>query len=194
MNTRIQLITLLAAASVSTAVYAQAMQIIGGVQTARDCYMSATLAAQTHTASKADVDVCSFALNNISLTARDRVATLVNRGIIYVALEQYDKAIKDYNRAYKINPNIAELHVSRGNLLFMSGHFNRAVKEYTRALKLGLSRQYIVYYNRGLTYEKLGETARAARDYRRALQLMPGWDLARDKLDRLLKGPRKTSG
>ena len=168
------------------AVTAQSMQVIGGGQSARDCYMAATIAAQMHSATKGDIDTCTFALQEISLKLKDRVATLVNRGVIYVALEQYNKAIRDYERAYKLSPDIAEIHVNRGNILFWSGRFAQAVTEYKRAIELNLAQQYIVYYNRGLAYEKMGELDKAEADYRKALELMPGWGPAQNKLNRLL--------
>lgn len=172
-------------------ILAQSIQVFGGHQSARDCYMAATIAAQIHTASKDDADVCTFALEEVTMKPRDRVATLVNRGIIYVALEEYNKAIRDYDKAYQISPDIAEIHVNRGNMLFMSGHLERAVAEYTRAIELKLPRQYVVYYNRALAYEKLSEYDKAEADYRRALELMPGWVHAQDKLDRLLNRTKK---
>ena len=176
----------------AAAVYGQSMQVFGGAQSARDCYLAATIAAQMHSASKEDIDNCSFALDEASLKLQDRVATLVNRGVLYTAMEEYNKAVRDYDRAYKLSPDIAEIHVNRGNLLYMSRHFSQAVAEYTRAIELNLSKQYIVYYNRALAYEKMGQTDKAEADYRSALQLMPDWGPAQNKLDRLLQQTKKS--
>ena len=194
MNKRIYTVVLISLLSMftPTAVNAQAMQVIGGSQSARDCYMAATIAAQMHSATKDSIDTCTFALQEISLKPKDRVATLVNRGVIYVALEEYNKAIKDYDRAYKLNPDIAEIHVNRGNILYWSGRFDQAVMEYTRAIELNLSQLYVVYYDRGLAYEKMGELDKAEADYRKSLELMPGWGRAQEKLDRLLSRTKKS--
>jgi len=188
MNTRIFtfLIALFISIVAPVTAFAQAMQIIGGEQSATNCYMAATIAAQMHSATQDDIDTCSIALDGNFLRLRDRVATLVNRGIIYVALEEYNKAIKDYDRAYKISPDTAEIHVNRGNMLFMSGHTEQAVTEYNRAIELDLARKYIVYYNRGIAYEKMAKYDLAEADYRQALELLPDWRRAQDKLDRLL--------
>ena len=171
--------------------YSQSMQVMGGEQSAKNCYMAANIASLTHIASSQDIKECTFALDNTSLRLNDRVATLINRGIIYVALEEFDKAIKDYDRAYKISPDIAEIHVNRGNMLFMNRIFEQAIAEYTRAIELEFSKQHIAYFNRGLTYEKLGEFDNAEADYRRALELYPDWYRARNKLERLLDRTRK---
>ena len=169
----------------ATATQAQSVTVIGGGQAARNCYMAATIAAQMHTASSADVRECTFALEHTSLRLHDIVATLINRGVIYVAMEEYDLAIRDYDRAYSISPDVAEIHVNRGNLLFMSRIFDQAITEYTRAIELDLPKLYIAFYNRGLTYEKMGELEKAADDYRHALELMPDWSRAREKLELL---------
>ena len=157
IRTCIKSLTLVLSLTSSATGFAQAMQVIGGEQSARYCFDAATVAAQLHNASRQDIKECTFALDQTSLRMKDKVATLINRGIIYVALEEYDLAIKDYDRAYRINPDIAEIHVNRGNMLFMSRAFDQAVTEYTKAIDLDFSKLYIALYNRGLAYEKLAE-------------------------------------
>ena len=171
---------------------AQSMTVVGGEQSARNCFSAATIAAQMHFASMEDIKECTFALEHTTLHMKDKVATLINRGIIYVALEEYDKAIRDYDKAYRINPNVAEIHVNRGNMLFMSRYFDQAVMEYTKAISTDFTKLHIALYNRGLAYEKLGQLDKAEADYRRALELMPEWKRARNKLDRILNQTRKS--
>ena len=190
--TGIKSFTLVLTLTTSAVTLAQSMQVIGGEQSARNCFNAATVAAQLHFASTQDIKECTFALEHTSLRRQDKAATLINRGILYVAREEYDLAIKDYDRAYRINPNIAEIHVNRGNMLFMSRVFDQAVAEYTQAIALEFSKLYIAHYNRGLTYEKMGELDKAEADYRRALQLMPDWSRARNKLDRILNQTKKS--
>ncbi|MBF8269948.1 MAG: TPR domain protein [Gammaproteobacteria bacterium] len=191
IRTYIKSFTLLFSLIAANSVYAQSMTVIGGEQSAKNCFMAATIAAQIHYASTQDIKECTFALENTSLLSKDKAATLINRGIIYVALEEYDLAIKDYDKAYRINPNIAEIHVNRGNMLFMSRIFDQAVTEYTRAIDLDFSKQYIAHYNRGLAYEKMGQLDKAEADYRRALELMPKWNRAQSKLNRILNQTQK---
>lgn len=187
MTIRISLksFTLLNLLIAATTCHAQSIQVFGGGQSARNCYLAASIAAQRHYASQQDIKECTFALENASLRLRDVVATLVNRGIIYVALDEYELAIKDYDKAYKISPDIPEIHVNRGNMLFMSRVFDQAVTEYTRAIELDFPKLYIAFYNRGLTFEKMGKLDKAAADYQRALELMPDWRRAKDKLERI---------
>lgn len=185
-----RLITALAALillfSTPIILYAQSMQVIGGEQSAANCYMAATIASQTHIASRDNIEECTFALDHTSIRYRDRIATYINRGIIHVAMENYDQAVKDYDRAYRLDPDIAELHVNRGNLYFMGQVYDQAVAEYSRAIELDLSKVYVALYNRGLAYEKMGELDKAEADYRRALEIFPQWSHAQNKLDRIL--------
>ena len=192
IRTCIKSFTLVFSLTSSAAIFAQAMQVIGGEQSARNCFHAATIAAQLHNASTDDIKECTFALDQTFLRMKDIVATLVNRGIIYVALEEYDLAIKDYDKAYRLNPNIAEVHVNRGNMLYMSRAFDQAITEYTKAIDMDFSKLYIALYNRGLTYEKLGQMDKAEADYRRALVLMPQWHRAQSNLDRLLNQTKKS--
>lgn len=170
----------------------QSMQVIGGESTARNCYMAATIASQMQIGSREDIEECTFALENVSLRYRDRVATLINRGIIYVAMERYDEAIKDYDRAFRLDPDVAELHVNRGNMFYMGQAYEKAIEEYTSAINMEFTKEHVALYNRGLAYEKIGELEKAEADYRRAIELVPEWGRAQDKLERILRKRNQT--
>jgi tetratricopeptide (TPR) repeat protein len=165
------------------------MTVIGGDSYARSCYAAATFAATMNSASRTDLDTCSNALQYGSLSERDRLATLVNRGIVAVALEEYQQAARDYERAVELDPQTGEVYVNRGNLFFMGEAFDKAVAEYSTAIQLGLSKEHIAYYNRGLAWEKLKESEKAAADYRRAAELAPAWTQPQEKLERLRNNP-----
>ena len=45
--------------------------------------------------------------------------------------------------------------------------------------------RHAAYYNMGLTYEKLNDSEAAERNYRAALEVVPDWKQALDKLSRL---------
>ena len=164
---------------------AQSMTVIGGGSYAHDCYTAATFAASMNSASHDDMQVCSNALQYGSLSQRDLLATLVNRGIVAVALEDYQQAVQDYERAVTLEPQSGEVFVNRGNLFFMGDAFDKAVAEYSTAIRMGLNKEHIAYYNRGLAYEKMKDPENAAADYRRASELAPQWNQPQDKLERL---------
>ena len=171
---------------VVTNVSAQSMTIIGDSEDAKECYYSAQLAIQMQSASRSELAACSNALLTQNLRVRDKAATLINRGIIYVALEDYKLAVKDYERAEKLHPEFGAIHVNRGNLFFLGQSYDSAILEYNKALDIGLSQTYVAHLNRGMAYEKLGQLHKAESDYREAIALAPEWKAAQSKLDRVL--------
>ena len=98
---------------------------------ARECYQAASIAARIHYTSRKDVETCSYALQRTALTPRDRAATLANRGIIYMSLEDYQKAIQDYSAALTLKPEFGELNVNIGNVYFLGKSFDKALVEYS---------------------------------------------------------------
>lgn len=171
--------------AIPAAAGAQSMSVIGGESTARACYRSATLAAQMNIATSDDLKSCTYALEHTALRSRDRGATYLNRGIINVALERYEAAKRDYQKARELLPDKGEIYVNRGNMFFMGGIFDQAVDEYSHALSLGVTKEHIAYFNRGLAYEKLGNYRKAQADYRTAMDLSPAWQTPRHRLERL---------
>jgi tetratricopeptide (TPR) repeat protein len=165
--------------------WSQSMSVIGGESTAHECYLAATLAAQMNIASRQDLETCTYALEHATLNLHDKAATFLNRGIINVAIERYEDAKQDYDRAKKLLPDHGEIYVNRGNIFFMGEVYEQAVAEYDHAIELNLSKLHIAYFNRGLAYEKLGEYHKAGEDYRKAMDLSPQWQLPRARLERL---------
>ena len=152
---------------------------------ARDCYQAASIAARIHYSSRKDIETCDYALHRTALTPRDRAATLANRGIIYMSLEEFQKAIQDYSAALALRPDFGELNVNIGNVYYMGNSFDKAVVEYTTALEKNTSKPHIAYFNRGMSYESLGDLPRAEADYKAALAILPEWITPQTKLEQL---------
>jgi len=164
---------------------------------ARACFQAASIAARIHYTSRKDVDNCTYALNRTAMSPRDRAATLANRGIIYMALEDYQKAIQDYTMALSLKPEFGELNVNIGNVYYLGKAFDKAVVEYTTALEKNTSKPHIAHFNRGMAHESLGDLASAETDFKTALQMMPDWLTPQLKLDQLkikMQNPASGSG
>ncbi len=67
--------------------------------------------------------------------APDTLETHRARGIILQATgtENYEEAIREYEAAVAINPNIADLHLSIGNCYRFLGDYEKAIDSFTRA-------------------------------------------------------------
>lgn len=169
-----------------TAAFAQAVTIISNGGDARNCSMAADNAAKFGFVSRDDLDACTRAIDYGHLKRGDLAGTYVNRGIVETALSEYQDAFSDYHHAMEVKPQLPEAYVGRGNIFFLAKKYDRAIADYTRALDLNISRDYIAHLNRGMAYEKIGKYENAEKNYRRALELQPDWQLAQNKLDRLM--------
>jgi tetratricopeptide (TPR) repeat protein len=165
---------------------AQAVTIIGSGQDARNCSFAAETAATLQTASRDDLETCTRALDHGSLQRGDQAATFTNRGIVQSALERYEDALKDYERALAISPDLPEAFVGRGNAYFLMGDTAMAVADYSEALALNLREAHLAHFNLGLAYEKQNKLDDAEQSYRSALALAPQFTLAQQKLDAVL--------
>ena len=168
-------------------VNAQSMSVIGGGSYARNCYMASTLAIQLNSASDADTEECDQAILHGRLTRKDLLATYVNRGILYGAMEDYQKALKDYRTAIDLGPETGEVYVNLGNLYLLSQKYDVAIEQYTTAIELTLTKDHIAHFNRAMAYENNREFANAEADYRRAIKLSPEWVLPQLRLERLIR-------
>lgn len=161
---------------------AQAVTIISNDGDAQKCSIAAHTTAQSGFASHEDLAACDRALDHAHLKKRDLAGTWVNRGIIATALSRYREAFGNYQRALKVMPGLPEAFIGRGNIYFMSGKLDMAIDDYTRALDLNLGREHVAFLNRGMAYEKLKRYEDAEENYRLALEAVPDWKLARQKL------------
>ena len=171
--------------------YTQSMSVIGGGSYARNCYMSATLAIQLNSASRENIEECDQAILHGRLTRKDLLATYVNRGILYGAMEDYQKALKDYRTAVELEPDTGEVYVNLGNLYLLSQKYDVAIQQYTTAIELTLTKNHIAHFNRAMAYENNKEFANAEADYRRAIELSPEWVLPQLRLERLIRNIQK---
>ncbi|MEM7359731.1 MAG: tetratricopeptide repeat protein [Pseudomonadota bacterium] len=176
---------ILVGALCSSVALADSMQVIGGNSYATECFASSNAASLTGSASARDIQSCDRAISHGGLRKRDLMATYVNRGIIFAALNNYDKAQADYERAMKMSRNVAEAYINRGNLWFMRKDFKQAIKDYDKSLKLKVKKPYVALLNKGMANETLGNLHAARRNYKEAMKYVKEWPLAQAKLDRV---------
>lgn len=166
---------------------ANSMQVIGASSIAQECYRLSAASTLTGHASRSDIKVCNNAIINGQLRKKDLIATHVNRGIIYVALENFKMAAKDYNRAIKLSDNVSEAYVNRGNLWFMAQRYQEAIADYDKSLEQEFAQAHVALLNRGMAYEALGKFSQAKEGYLAALERIDGWSEAQSRLERVNK-------
>jgi tetratricopeptide (TPR) repeat protein len=111
------------------------MDVMTNDSGAKACYRAAGIAARIHYTSVKELANCNNALDKSAMSVRDRAATLTNRGIIYMALNDYDNAIQDFNATIKLKPELGEVHVNIGNVYFLGQEYDKAIEEYTSAIE-----------------------------------------------------------
>lgn len=156
----------------------------------RECYMAAELRREPRTG----LGMCDRALAEENLSRRDRAATLVNRGIIYMQSRDLEQAIRDYRSALKTDPEMAEAHVNLGiALLHKGGNDREAIAALTRGLDMKPSRPEVAHYTRAVAHELLGNVREAYEDYLAAAALKPEWKEPVEQLKRFSVEKRETA-
>ncbi len=166
----------IAAAFLATSAQAQMAVTTFGATDAQACYDDALNERAK------SVDHCDAALRGEAMTRRDRLATLVNRGVIYNRDSKLTQALADFNAALREDAALGEAYLNRGNTRFLAGQFDRAIADYEKSLEADVSEPWVAWYNIGLSREAKLDTRGARTAYERSLELMPGFYPAEKKL------------
>lgn len=92
-----------------------------------------------------------------------------NRGEAWLLKGEIDRALADQNTAIRIDPTVAYYFSLRGDSWRYKGEFKLAFADYDEALRLGNGNHVPAYTGRGLTFEKMGEQAKARIEYLQAV-------------------------
>ena len=96
-------------------------------------------------------------------------------GVSDLNLNKPEKALENFSRAIKIDPQRADGYVGRANTLNTLGRYEESLMDYNKALDIDptLANAYV---NRGSAYSHLGEYKKAIADYEKGLELDPEID------------------
>jgi tetratricopeptide (TPR) repeat protein len=161
---------------------AQAEILTLGVGFARSCYD----ASQSRIADRTAIETCNLAFTDQALDTHDRVATHVNRGIIFYLSDNLAAANYDFDQAIALDPNEPEAWLNKGLAVLKGGNSEAAVTLFEKALALKTVRPALAYYGRAIANEDRGQIRQAYADLRRAHDLDPRWALPGEELKRYL--------
>ena len=136
------------------------------------------------------IEGCTMAIENESLPQRDLAGTYINRGVLYLARGGYREAKQDFDSAIALMPGLGEAYTNRGAALVGLRLYSDAIADIDRGLALNPGEPEKAYFNRGLAEEALDNIPAAYRDYSRAAELKPGWELPRNELSRFTVSTR----
>ena len=128
---RLSPLVVLAIASVPSALSASVLTVGGAY--AYSCYK----AADGGGATAISVDACNRALAEEALTAQDRAATYVNRGILHLRRVSLRQADADFDAALKLNPHEPEAWLNKAILNARYGKSADALPYVAKALENG---------------------------------------------------------
>ena len=142
-----------------------------GNSTARDCYE----AAVARSADRNSFNHCDIALDQEALSRKDKAATLVNRGALYLRGHNYRSAGRDFDAALKTDSNNAEAWLNLAIIRLQQGGSSEAMPMIEKSLALNTVRQALAYYSRAIANERMGRVRAAYDDLQRAHSLAPEW-------------------
>jgi len=169
-----------AAASLALATAANAAITVLGNGLAKSCYEAAEFGGEAHSG----IITCTSALDDGTLSMRDRAATLINRGILRSRTDDAEGAIADYDKGLKTDSSLAEGYVDRGAALLALHRYKEALVDLNKGIDMGAREPQIAYYDRAIVNEALGDVRGAYEDYKKAVEIQPDFTLAIDQLAR----------
>ncbi|MBN2003514.1 MAG: tetratricopeptide repeat protein [Anaerolineae bacterium] len=93
-----------------------------------------------------------------------------NRANVYLSMGEYEKAVRDYDRAVALDPKFALAYYNRGLAHMQLGDFEKALEDYTQTIELNPA-YAPAYKNRGLCHARKQNYAGAVVDYTKAIEL-----------------------
>lgn len=139
---------------------------------AKDCYYAVK---HTKGARASDLKTCKKALEDLSLARKDRAATHVNIGILYMRDRRYDKSMGHFDTAKRLTENVPEIYINMGANYIYSGEYERAISVLNQGIELGTDKMPEALFNRAMAYDNLKQYTKAYKDLRAALKLREDW-------------------
>jgi Tfp pilus assembly protein PilF len=160
---------------------AQAQLVVQGKGGAAQCYDYAMAGNQ---GSRSAISTCTDALAEV-LSKKDKAATHVNRGVLYMRKGEQEKASADYQAALAIKPDLTQAYVNNGASLIRQKKFDEAVVSLNAALAdTDSPTRAAALYNRAIALDSKQDYNGAYRDLKAALAIKPEWDAALNLISR----------
>ena len=102
-------------------------------------------------------------------------------------LQRYDKAIQECYSAIEVDPDFGNPYNDIGVYLMEQGHYHDAVAWLLKATTAPrYESPHFPWMNLGRVYEKFGPWSEAVRCYRRAIEIEPKYEVAKQALQALI--------
>ena len=160
---------------------ASATSLSYGNQFTNACYEAAVMKR----ANDSSFAMCNTALTREASTRGDqRVAVLVNRGILRMVAHDSKGALSDFDHALALDPTQSEAWLGKAIEHWKAGDSANAIAFADRAIRLRTLKPELAYLIRGLANEERGRVKAAYADLKRARALAPDWSRPKEELAR----------
>ena len=135
------------------------------------------------------------ALDDLETAARlssDVLLVSMRLADVYNEAERFDEAARHYEEVVRVDPDSTTALYKLALVRFRSGREAEAIDTLNRAAAIR-DGFWEAYYLRGAIFQSLGATDEAEADFRKALELRPGADLARAALVELYMDNRDSA-
>ncbi len=120
------------------------------------------------------IALCSAIIQSGRARGRELALAHTERGVAYVTLLDYDRALLDFDEAIRIDSTFARTFANRGAVYGAKQDFDKAIEDFTRVLALE-PRSAHAFADRAGMYRLSGQHDRAIRDYGEAIRINPGF-------------------
>ncbi|MDP7035656.1 MAG: tetratricopeptide repeat protein [Planctomycetota bacterium] len=111
---------------------------------------------------------------DIRLESFARVGILNDRGNLHQTERRWESALKDYDRAIRLDPRRWGVYRNRAELLVKMKRFPEALNDYSKAVRID-PKNAELHASRGVVLTRMGRLKEALVDLGRAVELNPGW-------------------
>ena len=116
--------------------------------------------------------MCSDIIQSGRARGKELAAAYTERGVAYVTLLDYDRALQDFAHAIQADATLAKAFANRGAVYGAKQEFDKAIDDFTRVLELEPASAH-AWADRAGMYRLNGQIDEAIRDYTEAIRLDP---------------------
>jgi lipoprotein NlpI len=121
------------------------------------------------------IAACTRAITSGKHSTNNLARTFSNRGGLWTAKGDYDRAIADFSEMIRLSPQEPAGFNNRGTAWRAKGDYDRAITDYNEAIRLNPQhpQQAVAFNNRGMAWAAKGDYDRSISDYNEAIHLNP---------------------
>jgi tetratricopeptide (TPR) repeat protein len=123
------------------------------------------------------IGLFSSGIKSGTIQRESLASALNNRGVAYRRKGFFAQAIRDYNRAIRLNPEFATAYSNLGLAYAKQSRYDLAIATFNQAIRID-PHDADTYLKRGNAYYDKGMFEQAVSDYSRAIELKPDFLIA----------------